>query len=101
MEGIVSVLILGMLMAAVVSIIQFSLRTTGDAIIASTEAQEAVNRVINDDFDGDYDEALLTFGLVFSFYDGGVSRTMAVDVIQEVHVNIGEDNIIAFYPIVP
>ena len=101
MEGIVSVLILGMLMAAVVSIIQFSLRTTGDAILESTEAQRAVNRVINDYFEDEYEVAELTFGLEFNFYDGAMERTISFDVTQDVHVNTGKDNIMAFYPIDP
>jgi len=100
MEGIVSVLILGILMAAVVSIIQFSIRTTGDAILASTEAQETVNRIINQDYELS-EERTLTFELVFSFYnaDGTALQTRPAIANQEVRLNTGSDEIVAFHPV--
>ena len=86
MEALVSVLILGILLATVISIIRFSLTTTGNTIRDAAEAQTKINGLMFDQYPAE------TSGvLTFRSSDG------AIDAEHDA-VFYSDNGIIAFYP---
>jgi len=90
MEALVSLLILGMLMATIVSVIRFSMVMTGNTLANATAAQNEINNIKFDDYASNS-------GI---FSSGALKLSNPIWNIKAEHsIELYSDNgIIAFYP---
>ena len=90
MEALVSVLILGMLMATIVSVIRFSMVMTGNTLMDAATAQNEINNLKFDDYasnPGEFSSGELT--LSNSVWNINAGQTIEF---------YSDNGIIAFYP---
>ena len=90
MEALVSILILGMLMATIVSVIRFSMVMTGNTLMAATEAQNEINNLKFDDY-APNSGTFATGELTLSNPVWEIKATQSVELYSD-------NGIIAFYP---
>jgi len=89
-EALVSLLILGMLMATIVSVIRFSMVMTGNTLADATAAQNEINNLKFDDYASNSG----------TFSSGALTLSNSAWNINAAHsIELYSDNgIIAFYP---